>query len=187
MLVFELTDRVDALMAPIMLAAAGAVYVARRLEPRSLDRTAIRVGAAADGATIKEGSYLVIDNHLVQIIDGAPRPVTIRHGKGTEGIPAKHVRLIRGLIAVRDATRAILRAQEADEPWGPAQTRLRAAYASFVRAAAAAHFLECVHRIGESLELGIADQKVAILMAVGPAALKNQWVSTSRSSSRDEL
>jgi len=99
----------------------------------TLDRPKIRVGAAADGATIKEGSYLVVDNQLVQIIDGAPSPVAIRNGKGTEGIPAKHARLIRGLITVRDAIRAILRAQEADQPWGPAQVRLRVAYASFVR------------------------------------------------------
>ena len=96
-------------------------------------RNAVRVGSAAEGATTKEGSYLVLDNELVQIIDGLPRNVVIRHGKGCEGIPAKHARIIRGLIGVRDAVRGVLRAQEADEPWGSAQVRLRVAYASFVR------------------------------------------------------
>ena len=33
----------------------------------------------------------------------------MRDGKGTEGIPAKHARIIRSLIAVRDAVREILR------------------------------------------------------------------------------
>ena len=99
----------------------------------TIDRISIRVGAAADGATIKEGSYLVLDNNLVQIIDGTPQPVAIRHGKGTEGIPAKHARIIRALIPIRDAIREVLRTQEADEPWGPAQIRLRIAYTSFVR------------------------------------------------------
>ena len=57
----------------------------------------------------------------------------MRDGKGTEGIPAKHARIIRSLIAVRDAVREVLRAQANDEPWGSAQIRLRSAYALFVR------------------------------------------------------
>ena len=40
---------------------------------------------------------------------------------------------LRGLIPVRDAVRSVLRAQEANEPWGTLQTRLRVAYNSFVR------------------------------------------------------
>ena len=99
----------------------------------AIDRSAVRVGSAADGATIKEGSFLVLDNELVQIIDGLPRKVAIRSGKGSDGIPAKHARIIRGLIGVRDAVRGVLRAQEADEPWGSTQVRLRVAYSAFVR------------------------------------------------------
>ena len=93
----------------------------------------VRVGTAADGAAIKEGSYLVHEGQLVQIVGGEPQAVAVRDGKGTEGIPAKHARIIRGLIAVRDAVREVLRTQANDEPWGPAQIRLRSAYALFVR------------------------------------------------------
>jgi adenine-specific DNA methylase len=93
----------------------------------------LSVGTAAEGATIKEGSYLVHDGALVQIIGGKPQPVATRHGKGTDGIPAKHARIIRGLISVRDAVREVLRAQVEDKPWGSAQVRLRSAYANFVR------------------------------------------------------
>jgi adenine-specific DNA methylase len=93
----------------------------------------LNVGTAAEGATIKEGSYLVHDGALVQIIGGKPQPVAIRDGKGTDGIPAKHARIIRGLISVRDAVREVLRAELEDKPWRSAQIRLRSAYANFVR------------------------------------------------------
>ena len=95
--------------------------------------TTLSVGTAAEGATIKEGSYLVHDDAPAQIIGGKPLPVAIRDGKGTDGIPAKHARIIRGLISVRDAVREVLRAQVEDKPWGSAQIRLRSAYANFVR------------------------------------------------------
>jgi N12 class adenine-specific DNA methylase len=93
----------------------------------------IQVGTAAQGSTIKEGSYVIVDNELIQILDGIPTAVAVRHGKGTEGIPAKHARIIRHLIPIRDATREVLRAQEANDPWGAAQVRLRVAYNAFVR------------------------------------------------------
>jgi N12 class adenine-specific DNA methylase/adenine-specific DNA methylase len=93
----------------------------------------VPVGTAAEGATIKEGSYVLINDGLMQIVDGAPVLVPVRNGRGGDGIPAKHARIIRGLIPIRDAIRDVLRAQEADSPWGPCQTRLRIAYAGFVR------------------------------------------------------
>src|SRR5271166_3518200 len=91
----------------------------------------IRVGTAAEGATIKEGSYLVVKDRLAQITDGAPVAVPIRNGKGSDGIPAKHARIVRGFVRIRDTVRAVLRAQEADLPWGGAQIRLRGFYAHF--------------------------------------------------------
>jgi len=91
------------------------------------------VGTAAEGATVKEGSYLVLDSQLVQVVDGVPVPVAVRSGKDGEGIPAKHARILRALIPVRDWLRAVLRAQEANEPWAAAQVRLRVAYTTFKR------------------------------------------------------
>jgi hypothetical protein len=76
----------------------------------------ICVGTAAEGATIKEGSYLVVKDRLAQIVDGMAVAVPIRNGKGSDGIPARHARIIRGLVQIRDAVRAVLRAQEADLP-----------------------------------------------------------------------
>jgi N12 class adenine-specific DNA methylase/adenine-specific DNA methylase len=102
-------------------------------EQDALFDEAIQVGTAAEGATIKEGSFLIVKNQLAQIINGAPTAVNIRNGKGSEGIPAKHARIIRGLVHIRDAVRDVLRAQEADLPWGGAQVRLRSAYAHFKR------------------------------------------------------
>ena len=115
----------------------------------------LRVGTAAEGATIKEGSYLVESGTLVQVIDGAAQPVAVRDGKGGEGIPAKHAHVIRGLIAIRDAVRDVLRAQANDEPWASAQVRLRSAYASFVRSFGPINlttFSEGVNAEGETRE-----------------------------------
>jgi len=70
------------------------------------------VGTAAEGATVKEGSYLVLDSQLVQVVDGVPVPVAVRSGKDGDGIPAKHARILRALIPVRDWLRAVLRAQD---------------------------------------------------------------------------
>ena len=53
-------------------------------------------------------------------------------GKGTDGIPAKHARIIRGLISVRDAVREVLRPGRG-QAWGSAQFDCGLAYANFVR------------------------------------------------------
>jgi adenine-specific DNA methylase len=91
-----------------------------------------RIGTVADGATLREGSFLVLSNRLHQVVDGVPAEVAIRRGRG-EGIPRQHAQVIDALIPVRDAVRDILRAQEADQPYRDAQVRLRRAHASFVR------------------------------------------------------
>ncbi|MDA8253387.1 MAG: methyltransferase, partial [Rhodospirillales bacterium] len=93
----------------------------------------IVVGTAAGGATVKEGSFVLIGEALHQVIDGTPVPVAVKGAGSKDGIFAKHARIIRGLIPLRDAVRAVLRAQEANEPWGPLQTRLKIAYNAFVR------------------------------------------------------
>lgn len=82
----------------------------------------IVVGTAAEGATVKEGSYVLLGLDLNQIIDGVPVPVAVKTAASKEGVFAKHARIIRGLIPIRDAVRCVLRAQEANEPWGQAQS-----------------------------------------------------------------
>ncbi len=93
-----------------------------------------RVGTAAEGATVKEGSYLVEGGALMQVLDGQAVPVPVKSGRGSEGMFAKHARIVRLLIPVRDAVRGLLRAQMENRPWGDAQVKLRVAYAAFVRA-----------------------------------------------------
>lgn len=95
----------------------------------------IQVGTAAEGATTKEGSYLLADDGaLLQVVDGRAEAVAVKSRRGTVGIFAKHARIIRGLIPVRDAVREVIRAQEQDQPYDAAQVRLRAAYNAFLRA-----------------------------------------------------
>ena len=51
------------------------LFKAAATEAKTGFQTTVRVGTAAEGATIKEGSYLVHEGALVQIIDGKPEPV----------------------------------------------------------------------------------------------------------------
>src|SRR5206468_8058037 len=47
----------------------------------------VRAGTAAEGATIKEGSYFIDKaGRLTQIVNGAGAPVAIKKGRGGEGI-----------------------------------------------------------------------------------------------------
>ncbi len=92
-------------------------------------------GTAAEGATVKEGSYLVgVCGRLLQVVNGAAHPVAVKTGRSGDGIPPRDAKTIRALLPVRDAIRDVLRAQAADRPWAEAQTRLRIAYGNFVRA-----------------------------------------------------
>ena len=98
------------------------------------DTVSIQAGTAADGATIKEGSYLTGDGGPADADrEGHTAPVAIRDGKGGEGITPRAARIIRGLLPIRDAVRDVLRAQAADQPWREPQVRLRIAYSGFVR------------------------------------------------------
>lgn len=111
---------------PVSLPAPPAAPIERHIS--------VRVGKAADGATIKEGSYFIApDDDLYQVIDGVARRIQVKAGRGTPGMFASHAAVIRGLIPIRDAVREVLRAQEADRPWEAAQARLSAAYDAFTR------------------------------------------------------
>ncbi|MCP1845776.1 N12 class adenine-specific DNA methylase/adenine-specific DNA methylase [Bradyrhizobium sp. USDA 4524] len=83
---------------------------------------------------VREGSYF-FDKALglMQILDGRPVAVKVRQGRSSDGVPEKHVRIIRKLIPIRDAVREVLKAQEFDRPWKEAQVRLRIAWSNFVR------------------------------------------------------
>jgi N12 class adenine-specific DNA methylase len=84
---------------------------------------------------IREGSYSIASNTaLTQIVDGAPVIITVRKGRGSDGVPKKHAHIVRKLIPIRDAVREVLKAQELDRPWKPAQVKLRIAWSNFVRA-----------------------------------------------------
>jgi N12 class adenine-specific DNA methylase/adenine-specific DNA methylase len=114
------------------------LFVARAegLEPDQDDEHPgdLRIGRAADGATVKEGSYVTgTGGRLCQITDGAPVPVPVKSGARCEGISLKAAKVIRGLMPVRDAVRDVLRAQAAGRPWKEAQVRLRCAYSNFIR------------------------------------------------------
>ncbi|NTF91676.1 DEAD/DEAH box helicase family protein [Agrobacterium rhizogenes] len=85
-------------------------------------------------ATVREGSFFIDNRHgLMQMVDGAPVEVKVRKGRTGNGIPEKHVGIIKKLIPIRDAVRDLLKAQERDRPWRDLQVRLRIAWSSFVR------------------------------------------------------
>ena len=85
-------------------------------------------------ARVREGSFIFDPKKgLTQIVDGLPVAVKVRNGRGADGVPEKHVRIIRKLIPIRDAVRDVLKAQELDRPWNEAQVRLRIAWGAFVR------------------------------------------------------
>ncbi|MBO1360263.1 lactate dehydrogenase [Acetobacter sacchari] len=93
----------------------------------------LRVGTAASGADLKEGSYFSVKGVLHQIIDGAGVVVAIRKGDQKDGLYQKHARIVQGLIPIRDAARSILRAQLENLPYGKLQADLRRAYHLFRR------------------------------------------------------
>ena len=109
-------------------------------EPETIDPDAADLNdpgkdrdTAASG--IREGSYFIASNTaLTQIVDGAPVTITVRKGRSFDGVSEKHAHIIRKLIPIRDAVREVLKAQELDRPWKPAQVKLRIAWSNFVRA-----------------------------------------------------
>jgi N12 class adenine-specific DNA methylase len=91
----------------------------------------LEIGTAAEEAEFKEGSYLVSGGALHQIVDGMPRAVDVKSGRGTTGLFARHASIIRALVPIRDTVRAILRAQLNDKPYAELQQRLLEHYRRF--------------------------------------------------------
>jgi len=107
-------------------------------EPETLnlsDDAAADVGDdRPDDVAIREGSFFIGKNTaLMQMVDGAPVTIIVRKGRNADGLPEKHAHIIRKLIPIRDAVREVLKAQELDRPWKPAQVKLRIAWSNFVR------------------------------------------------------
>jgi N12 class adenine-specific DNA methylase len=104
------------------------------------DADAVHAGTAAKpapakarGAAIKEGSYFVGKaGRLLKIVSRSAVAVPVKKLQSEDGITAKAARIIRALIPIRDAVRAVLRAQMTDRPWADAQIRLHVAYQAFI-------------------------------------------------------
>src|SRR5260370_24371655 len=72
----------------------------------------VRAGTAAEGATIKEGSYFIDKaGRLTQIVNGAGAPVAIKKGRGGAGIAPTAAPILPALLPRRHAPRDVLRAQ----------------------------------------------------------------------------
>ncbi|SPZ49628.1 methylase [Agrobacterium tumefaciens] len=98
------------------------------------DEVADAMAERPDDPKVREGSYFIGKaTALMQVVDGLAVPVEVRKVRSTDGIFAKHARIIRKLIPIRDAVRLILKLQERDQPWQKAQVSLRIAWSSFVR------------------------------------------------------
>jgi predicted RNA methylase len=55
-------------------------------------------GSVADGASIREGSYLVTNHRLHQVIDGVPTEIAVKRPRSkVEGVPLRSAEIIEGL------------------------------------------------------------------------------------------
>ena len=102
------------------------------LEP---ERREVARGKAADGFTIREGSYFVetATDRLMQVVDGREVAVPLK-SKASPGMASTHARIVRALVGVRDLVREILRLQDAGDDSSEAQRQLGLAYDAFAKA-----------------------------------------------------
>ena len=108
-------------------------------EPDAID-VDLELGASltdivrTEDAHVREGSFVFdASRGLMQVLDGQPASVPVRKGRSGEGFSENQIAIVRKLIPVRDAVRAVLKAQETDRPWRDLQVKLRIAWSSFVR------------------------------------------------------
>lgn len=128
----------DAALASAILALPEAIYDGEPEDcgPDAEDSADDPASTAAlpNGTAAREGSYFIGKNTaLMQMVDGQAVTNIVRKGRGGDGISDKQARIIRKLIPIRDAVREVLKAQEMDRPWKPAQVKLRVAWSNFVR------------------------------------------------------
>ena len=108
-------------------------------EPDAID-VDIELGASltdivkTEDAHVREASFVFdASKGLMQVNDGKPVPVPVRKGRSGEGFSERDIAIVSKLIPVRDAVRAVLKAQETDQPWRDLQIKLRIAWSSFMR------------------------------------------------------
>lgn len=99
---------------------------------RRLTQTEIDEDAAA--YELKEGSFAYTKGTLYQYVDGRVQAVAVKTARCTPGIYQKAASIIRAFILVRNALRAVITAQVANDDTAneAAQARLRKAYATYV-------------------------------------------------------
>ncbi|MBV2149926.1 lactate dehydrogenase [Sphingobium sp. AS12] len=130
----DLPTMLVATLSAIASKHAGVFRAAERTTPlrERIDVTQNHdIGTAADEAAFKEGSYLVSDGILHQIVGGAATRVGVKSGRGGAGLFPKHANIIKALIPIRDTVRAILRAQLNDQPYAGLQEKLLTHYKQF--------------------------------------------------------
>ena len=124
----DLDAAIVSLPAAIYDGEPDAIDIALELGPVGADT------ARPGDAHVREGSFVFdASRGLMQVLDGKPAPVPIRKGRSGEGFSEKQIDIVRKLIPVRDAARAVLKAQQTDQPWRDLQVKLRIAWSSFVR------------------------------------------------------
>lgn len=104
----------EAALAKAMLALPVAVYDG---EPEIIDVDADEAARGmvdrAPETAVREGSYFIgKSTALMQMVEGQTVTITIRKGRGSDGLPEKHTGIIRKLIPIRDAVRDVLKAQD---------------------------------------------------------------------------
>lgn len=123
-------EELDAALSTAILLVPEALYDGEptSIHPELEDAEDLNVVDLPSSRHVREGSFFVDNaNGLMQVIDGEPVAIKVRRGRSGDGIPEKHVRIVSKLIPVRDAVRAVLKAQELDQPWKDLQVRLRIA------------------------------------------------------------
>ncbi|QAY80482.1 helicase-related protein [Sphingosinicella sp. BN140058] len=147
---FDLATDLAAAIATVVAPHAGR-YVSRPAgqTPSLADKDSLAISAmqAGDHAALRESSYVIENDVLFQIVGGMPTRVSVKSGRGGLGLYPKHAAIIRRLIPIRDGARAVLRAQQFDEPYQDLQSELAKHYRAFTKAFGPINKTITTHRV----------------------------------------
>lgn len=141
----RLSAAVD-LLPEVLREAAPASASAGRVEAVEAPTESL-AGSTTPTRRMKEGSYVVRDGGLFQVSHGILTRVQVKAGRGTVGIFAKHERVIRRFVAVRDALWDVLEAQRDDVSGAEGQAALGLAYDAFVTEFGPINTLRVIHYV----------------------------------------